>query len=115
MRAYIAHDIDCSEELRARLKPVEGEFAATQKVVDEGVELLRKVDEGKEAVEIEAPRLAKEKEEMEASKKKVEEEAKRLRWELQELRAGFVVQKEELKGEYQKPVDDISSSATNAT
>ena len=53
-----------------------------------------------EAVEAEARRLAKEREEMEAGKKKAKEEARRLKLELEELQAGFAVQKEELKVEY---------------
>ena len=80
---------------------VEGEL------VDEGVGLLRKAEEGNEATEVEARRLAEEKEVLEADKRKAKEEAERLRQELQELWAGFVVQKKELEAEYQKQVDDI--------
>lgn len=70
-----------SEELRARLKSVEGELSAARKVADERVRLLRKVEERNEAAKVKAHRLAKEKEKMEASKKD-EEEAERLRREL---------------------------------
>ncbi|KAL6319877.1 hypothetical protein AAG906_036948 [Vitis piasezkii] len=34
--SYIAHNMDSSEELRAKLKSVEGELAAARKIVDEG-------------------------------------------------------------------------------
>lgn len=54
--------------------------------------------EEKETTETEARWLAEEKEVMEADKKAAE----RLRQELQELRVGFVIQKKELEGEYQK-------------
>ncbi|RVW19220.1 hypothetical protein CK203_100114 [Vitis vinifera] len=51
----------------------------------EGVGLLRKAEEGNEATEVEARRLAEEKEVLEADKRKAKEEAERLRQELQEL------------------------------
>lgn len=79
MRAYIAHNMNGNEELQAKLKVVEGEL------VDEGVGLLRKAEEGNEATEVEARRLAEEKEVLEADKRKAKEEAERLRQELQEL------------------------------
>ena len=44
---------------------------------------------------------------MEAKHTKVKKKNKRLRQEMQELWIGFVVQKEELEGEYQKQVDDM--------
>lgn len=44
--------------------------------------------------------MAEERKKMEVGKKKVEEEIGRLKLELEELRAGFIVQKEELKTEY---------------
>lgn len=47
MRAYIAHNMVGSEELYFKLKSVEGKLATTRKVVDEGVRLLRKIEEGK--------------------------------------------------------------------
>lgn len=104
MRAYIAHNMDDSEELQARLEATEGEKVAAQKLADEGVGLLRKAEEGKEVAEAEARQLAKERE---VGKKKVKEEAKWLRQELQELQAGFSIQKEKLEVEYQKRMDDM--------
>lgn len=59
-----------------------GELIIAQKVVDEGVGLLRKVKEEKEAIEAKAHQLMEEREMMEASKKKVEKEVERLRQEL---------------------------------
>ena len=44
---------------------------------------------------------------MKAKHTKVKKKNKRLRQEMQELWIGFVVQKEELEGEYQKQVDDM--------
>lgn len=79
MRTYIAHNMGNSEELRAKLKSIEGKFVAAWKMTDEGVRLLRKVEEGKKAVEAEARWLAEKRKMMEASKKKAEEEAKWLR------------------------------------
>lgn len=48
---YIGHNIDDSEELRAKLEAVESELAAAHKQTNEGVGLLRKAKEGKEAAE----------------------------------------------------------------
>lgn len=48
---YIGHNIDDSEELRAKLETVEGELATAHKQTEEGVGLLRKANEGKEATE----------------------------------------------------------------
>lgn len=79
MRTYIAHNMGNIEELRPKLKSIEGELAVAWKMTDEGVRLLRKVEEGKKAVETEARWLAKKRKMMEASKKKAEEEAERLR------------------------------------
>lgn len=79
MRTYIAHNMGNIEELRAKLKSIEGELAIAWKMTDEGVRLLRKVEEGKKAVEAEARWLAKKRKMMEASKKKAEEEVERLR------------------------------------
>ncbi|KAJ9682544.1 hypothetical protein PVL29_018462 [Vitis rotundifolia] len=86
---------------------VESKVVAVWKLAEKGVELLRKVEEYKEAAEVEACRLAKEKKTMEASKRKAEEEAGQLKQELQELQVAFAVQKEELKAEYQKQVDNM--------
>ena len=44
---------------------------------------------------------------MAADKEKAEEEVARLRQKLQDLRAGFATQKEDLKVDYQKQVDDM--------
>lgn len=79
MRAYITHNMDDSEELRARLKSLGAELAAARKIVDEGAELLRNEENGREAVEAEARWLAKERDVMEARHKKADEENKRLR------------------------------------
>lgn len=73
MRAYIAHNMNDNEELHAKLKAVEGELAAVGKIIDEGVGLLKKAEEGKGAVKAEARRLV-EKEVIEARHKKVEQE-----------------------------------------
>lgn len=54
MMTYIGHNIDDSEELRAKLEVVEGELAITHKQTDEGVGLLRKAEEGKETTEAKA-------------------------------------------------------------
>lgn len=107
MRAYIAHNIDDNEELQAKMETVEGKLVVTRQIIDEEVELLRKAEEGKEVAEAEARRLAEEKKVMEAKHKKVDEENEQLSQEIQELRVGFVVQKEELKGEYKKQVDEM--------
>lgn len=78
MRTYIAHNMGNIEELRAKLKSIEGELAAAWKMTDEGVRLLRKVEEGKKAIEAKAHSLARKRKMMEASKKKAEEETERL-------------------------------------
>lgn len=41
MRAYIAHNMDDSEEIQARLEATEGEKVVAKKFADEGVGLLR--------------------------------------------------------------------------
>lgn len=79
MKMYIAHNMDDNEELRAKLEMIEGELTVAQKLVDERVGLLRKIEEGKEATKVEARRMAEEKEVMEVENKKAEEEAKWLR------------------------------------
>lgn len=68
--------------LQARLEVAKGELIIAQKVVDEGVGLLRKVKEENEAIEAKAHQLMEEREMMEANKKKVEKEVERLRQEL---------------------------------
>ena len=107
MRAYIAHNMDGSEDLHARLKTIESKVIVALKLAKKGASLLRKAEKEKEAAQVEARWLAEKKEVMEAGKKKVEEEAERLRQELQELRVGFVVQKEKLEAEYQKQEDNM--------
>lgn len=79
MRAYIAHNMDGREELRVGLEAVDGELAIAQKIVDEGVKLLKKTKKVKEAVEAEARRLVKERDEMETDKRKVKKEVEWLR------------------------------------
>ena len=69
--------------------------------------LLMKTEEENEIVEVETLWLAEKRKTMEDDKKKTEEETGRLRQELYELQAGFAIQKEELKVEYQKQVDDM--------
>ena len=104
MMAYIAHNMDDSEDFCARLETIESEVVAAQKFVEEGVGLLRRTEEEKKAAQAKARQLAEKKETIAAGKKNAKEEAKRLR---QELRAGFAIQKEELEAEYQKQVDDM--------
>lgn len=79
MRAYIAHNMDNSEEFWAMLEAAEGEAAATRKLVDDWIRLLKKTEERKNATEVKAHRLAKERKVKEVGKKKAEEEVKRLR------------------------------------
>ena len=107
MRAYIAHNMDGSEDLHARLKMIESKVVVARKLAKKGASLLRKAEEENEAAQAEACRLAEKKKTMEAGKKKAEEEAKWLRQELQELRVGFVVQEEKLEAEYQKQEDNM--------
>lgn len=47
MRAYIAYNMDKSEELCSKLKSMESELVVAWKVVDEGVGLLKKAEKGK--------------------------------------------------------------------
>lgn len=91
MRAYIAHNMDNSEDLRTRLETAESEVTAARKLTKKRVGLLRRAEKEKKIAQVEARWLAEEKEAMKASKKKVEEEAKQLRQELQELQVGFAV------------------------
>lgn len=107
MRAYITHNMDNSEELHARLKSLGAKLAVARKTADEGTELLRNEENGREAVEVEAGQLVKERDVTEARHKKVDEENERLKYEMEELRVGFAAQNEELQGEYQKQVDDM--------
>ena len=104
MMAYIAHNMDDSEDFRTRLETIKSDVVAGRKLVEEGVGLLRMTEEDKEAAQAEAHWLAEEKETIMAGNNKIDEEAGRLR---QELRAGFAIQKEELETEYQKQVDNM--------
>lgn len=79
MRAYIAHNMDGREELRVGLEAVDDELAIAQKIVDEGVKLLKKTKNVKEAIEAEARRQVKERDMMETDKWKVEKEVEWLR------------------------------------
>lgn len=79
MRAYIAHNMDGREELRVGLEAVDGELAIAQKIVDEGVKLLKKTKKVKEAIEAEARRQVNERDRMETDKRKVEKEVEWLR------------------------------------
>lgn len=79
MRAYIAHNMDGREELRVGLEAVDDELAIAQKIVDEGVKLLKKTKNVKEAIEVEARRQVKERDRMETDKRKVEKEVEWLR------------------------------------
>ena len=103
MMAYIAHNMDDSEDFRTRLETIKSDVVATRKLVEEGVGLLRMTEEEKEAAQAEVRWLAEEKEAIMAGNNKTDEEARRLR---QELLAGFAIQKEELETEYQKQVDN---------
>lgn len=79
MRAYITHNMDNSEELHARLKSLGAKLAVARKIADEGAELLRNEENGREALEVEARWLAKERDVTEARHKKADEENERLR------------------------------------
>lgn len=79
MRAYIAHHMDSGEDLRSKLKLAKSELAADWKIADEGVGLLRKVEEAREAAETEACQLRKEGEAMDAKYNMVEQENERVR------------------------------------
>ena len=49
MRAYVAHNMDRNEDLITSLKTVKSEVVAARKLDEEGVCLLRKAKENKEA------------------------------------------------------------------
>ena len=99
--------MDGNDDLLASLKTTKSEAAVAWKFAEEGVNLLKKVEEEKEVVQVEARQLAEKKEVMVADKKKTEEEVAQLRQELQDLLAMFVAQKEQLEVDYQKQVDDM--------
>ena len=79
MRAYVAHNMNGNEDLITSLKMVKSEVVAARKLDEEGVCLLRKAKENKEASQTKTHRLAKEKQVMATEKKKAEEEVARLR------------------------------------
>ena len=54
MMAYIAHNMDDSEDFCARLETIESEVVAAQKFVEEGVGLLRRTEEEKKAAQAKA-------------------------------------------------------------
>lgn len=79
MRAYIVHNMDDSEEVRSKLKSVEGKLVVARKAIDEGVGLLRKVEYERETAEAEALRLKEKREEMETKHKEIKQKNERLR------------------------------------
>ncbi|WKA13341.1 hypothetical protein VitviT2T_030648 [Vitis vinifera] len=89
MRTCVAHNVDGNEDLLANLKTTKSEVVATQELAEEGVGLLRKVEEEKEASQAEAGQLVEENVAMVAEKEKIEEKDVRLRQELQDTRTGF--------------------------
>lgn len=54
MMAYIAHNMDYSEDFWARLETIESEVVAAQKFVEEGVSLLRRTEVEKKAAQAKA-------------------------------------------------------------
>lgn len=74
--------MDNSEDFRTRLESVESKGAATRKLVEKGIGLLRKMEEGNEVAEAEAHQPAEEKKTMEAGKKNAEREVGQLRQKL---------------------------------
>lgn len=74
MRAFIDHNMDGNEDFLTSLKTTKSEAAATRKLVEEGVSLLRKTKEKKDVVQAKAHRLAEEKEVIATDKKKAKKE-----------------------------------------
>ena len=107
MRVYIAHNMKDSEDLHVRLEMEKSEVTIARKLTEEGVDLLKRVEEEKEATQAKAHRLVEKNETMEVGKKKAEGETGRLSQELEELWTRFAIQKEELEAEYQKQVDNM--------
>lgn len=70
--------MDGNKDILASLKTMKNKVATAWKL-DEGVGLLKKVEEENEAVQAKARRLVEEKEVMEANKKQAEKKAARLR------------------------------------
>lgn len=54
MRAYVVHNVDENEDFLANLETAKSEAVATQELVEEGVSLLKKVEEGSEVSQAEA-------------------------------------------------------------
>ena len=54
MRAYIAHNMDGSEDLHARLKTIESKVIVALKLAKKGASLLRKAEKEKETAQVEA-------------------------------------------------------------
>ena len=79
MRAYVVHNVDENEDFLANLETAKSEAVATQELVEEGVSLLKKVEEGSEVSQAEAHWLAEEKATMVVEKENVEKEVIRLR------------------------------------
>ena len=72
MRAQIAHNVDENEDLVANLEMMKSEAAAIQELAKESVGLLRKIEEEKDASQVEAHRLVEENVAMVTEKEKVE-------------------------------------------
>lgn len=79
MRAYIVHNMDDSEEIRSKLKSVEGKLVVARKATDEGVGLLRKMEDKRETAKVEALQLKEKMEEMETKHKEIKQKNERLR------------------------------------
>lgn len=79
MRAYVVHNMDKNEDLLASLETTKSKSDAVRKLAKEGVGLLRKAKEEKEASQAKARQLNEEKMAMADDKKKAKEEAARLR------------------------------------
>lgn len=79
MRAYIVHNMDDSEEVRSKLKSVDGKLVVARKATDEGVGLLRKVEDERETAEAEALQLKEKREEMETKQKEIKQKNERLK------------------------------------
>lgn len=84
MRAYIAYNMDDSDELYAKLKLMQSKILVARKDAYEGVRLLRKVGEEREVAEAKTHQL---KEEREVMKEELEKEW--LKQEMEELWAVF--------------------------
>lgn len=74
MSAYIAHNMNGNEELPTDLETTMSEVTTAQKLTKQGANLLRKIEEEKEASQTEARRQAKKQATMATKKKKTEKE-----------------------------------------